>query len=178
MIATLITLLTSGAGSGIVGGIFGIFRQWGDRKERVRMAEIGLENRRVEAEEAQKVREHGLVMLKESADLALIQTKVEMDGAAAIANQQAQAAAQTAEFSNLDTKTSSVDKLRGSVRPVMAYWVMTMFNLALAYSFYKWADKITPVEGKEILLLLVSTLLFMATSITTFYYVSRKNAAP
>ena len=177
MISGIVALLTSGAGGGIVGGLFGLFRQWGERKERVQMAEIELQRDQLEAQERQKDREHESMMLEKGATLQLQQTVAEGEIEADIAAVKARGKAAWAEFRNLNTSTW-MDNVRASVRPVFAYYVMIVFSILLFWAFGKFNDTITADVGAELLMDLISTLIFMLTSITAFYYVSRRNARP
>lgn len=173
-ISGIITLLSSGAGGGILGGFFGLFKQSQERKERIEMEKIQVERDRIDAEDRKLEREHQLTMLERGAELQIEQAQTEAEAEMEVANQAALQTAQKAEFSKLST-TSGMDNYRASVRPTLAYWAATLFSLALGYAFYRWNAKIDPETGKEILLGLFGTLSFTVTSIVTFYYVSRRN---
>lgn len=174
MIGDIFEVLATGAGGGIVGGVLGLFRQWGERRERLEYERLQLERDQLEASERASDRAHELEMAQQGAASALAQVQAEGEAAAEVANQGALEAAQRAEFGGLDT-SRWMDNLRASVRPVFAYWVMIVFSAMVGYFAIRFYDQITPETGSEILLALIDTLVFMVTSITTFYYVSRRN---
>lgn len=176
-LTTLFSVLTSGAGGGIVGGIFGLFKQSQERKERIAMAEVNLKRDEMEYKNASAEREHNLIMLEKGAKLELELTQTEAEAEAEIANQNALAIAQTSEFKNLNTSTN-MDNLRASVRPMIAYWACLLFTIMISWVFYKFNQTITEEVGGQILLALFSTLTFVITSVTSFYYVSRRNSRP
>lgn len=165
MIETIFTLLTSGAGGGLLGGIFGLFKQREERKERLAVAELNL--KRDEMEYA-----HERSML----DAQLQQTQLEAEKEIEVANQRAVNTAQRS-FANLST-TSGIDNFRASVRPVLAYWAITAFTVMLAWAFAEYVHMISQDEGLKILLGMFATLNFTVTSVVTFYYVARRNNAP
>lgn len=175
-ISTIFTLLTSGAGGGIVGGIFGIFKQKQERKERVEMAKINLERDKLEYENAQKERDHALVMLEKGAELELRKVQTEAEAEIEVSHQAALSSAQEA-LKHLKT-SSKMDDFRASVRPVLAYWGAIIFTSMLAWAFVKFNSTIDEQTGRNILTGLFGTLTFIVTSITTFYYVARRNPAP
>lgn len=170
----IITVLTSGAGGGILGGVFGLFKQSQERKERIELEKIQVERDRLDIEDRKLEREHQLTMLEKGAELKIQEVQTEAEAEMEIANQAALQTAQKAEFSKLNT-TSSMDNYRASVRPTLAYWAAILFSLALGYAFYKWNAKIDQDTGKQILLGMFGTLSFTVTSVVTFYYVSRRN---
>lgn len=174
---TLISLLTGGAGGGIVGAITGIFKQAQERKERVEMARIDLERDQAEYANAEAQRKHDLEVLEKGGQLKLQELQTESEVEMEVAHQQTLSTAQIEEFKNLNT-SSWVDNLRGSIRPGLAIWFSALFSVMIAWAFYKYSNQITDTEGKQILLGLFTTLSFTVTSIVTFYYVARRNSAP
>lgn len=177
MIATLLAVLTSGAGGGIVGAITGIFKQSQERKERVAMAELELKRDEAEYANAQAQRAHELVLLEKGAKIELDKIETEADMEIEVSHQETLGQAQIAEFKNLNT-SSWMDNLRASVRPVLAYWFTFIFNVMLIWAFMEYSDQLTDSDGKDILLGLFGTLSFTVTGIVTFYYVTRRNSAP
>lgn len=177
MIETIIALLTSGAGGGIVGGIFGFFKQREERKERLEVRKLDLERDRIDAEERKADRQHELIMLEKGADLSLRETEVTTEAEIAVANQSALKGAQQFEFQSLKT-TSAMDNWRASVRPFLAYWAAGLFTTMLGWAFHKWHELITADQGIQILMGLFTTLTFAVTSVITFYYMARRNPAP
>ncbi len=175
-LTTFFSLLTSGAGGGILGGIFGLFKQSQERKERVEMARVNLERDKMEYENAEKEREHALIMLEKGGQLELEKVETEAEAEIEVAHQAAMSSAQDA-LKNLKT-SSKMDDFRASVRPVLAYWGAIMFSAMLIWTFSKFYSTIDTATGKSILLGLFGTLTFIVTSITTFYYVARRNSAP
>lgn len=176
-ITTLFTVLTSGAGGGLLGGIFGLFKQSQEAKERIEMEKIQVERDRIEIEDRREEREHQLTMLERGAKIELDKVATESQMAMEISNQQALSAAQVAEFSGLNT-TRKMDNYRASVRPTLAYWVAVIFTIALCWAFYTYREQLSPEDGKAILMGLFGTLTFALTSVITFYYVSRRNSKP
>lgn len=183
MIEAIFAVLTSGAGGGIIGAFTGLWNKAGERKERIAMANIEsareetrLARDKVEAEERQKERDHILEHAKLSGSIDLEKSQSESEASIELANMTALGDAQSA-FNNLNTSTK-MDDLRGSVRPVFAYYLMAAFSGALAWFALTFSDQITPEVGGDILMKLILTLIFMVTSMTSFYYVSRRNSKP
>ena len=175
-LTTLFTLITSGAGGGIVGGLFGIFKQSQERRERVAMAEIDLKRDVMEFKNAEAERAHALTMLEKGAEIKLATVQTEAEAEIEISNQQALGAAQDA-LKNLKTSTG-MDNYRGSVRPTLAYWASALFTVMLAWAFVEFRDTIEQEHGRQILTGMFGTLTFLVTSIGAFYFVSRRNSAP
>jgi hypothetical protein len=176
MFTALLGLLTSGAGGGIVGGILGIFKQSQERKERVAMAELNVKRDMLEYKNAKDERDHALVMLDKQGEIKLETIQTESEAEIEITHVKALGEAQSV-FGNLKT-SSKMDDFRASVRPVLAYWAITIFSVMLVWAFAEFAGQLTAAEGMKILIQLISTLLFTVSSITAFYYVSRRNSAP
>lgn len=176
MIATLLTLLSSGASGGIVGGILGLFKQSQERKERIESAKIELDRDKLDYDNAEKERQHALVMLQQGAKIELEKVETEAEKEIEISHQNALSSAQDA-LKNLKT-TAGMDNFRASVRPVLAYWGASLFSAMLAWAFYSFSNLIDAEIGKDLLLNLFGTLNFIVTSIVTFYYVSRRNSKP
>ena len=177
MLTALIALLSSGAGGGLLGGIFGLFKQSQERKERVEMARIELDRDTAEYANDQAERDHTLLMLEKSGRLEIEKVATESEAAVEISSQESRGAAVISEFKNLNTSTW-VDNLRASIRPLVAVWAVTLFSIMLVWAFSTYGDQLRLWEGKEILLDLFSTLSFTISSVVTFYYVSRRNSAP
>jgi hypothetical protein len=177
MITTLIALLSSGAGGGLLGGIFGLFKQSQERKERVEMAHIELDRDTAEYANDQAERDHTLLVLEKSGRLEIEKVATESEAAMEISNQDARGAAVISEFKNLNT-SGGLDNFRASIRPLIAVWAVSLFSYMLVWAFSKYSAGLSAVEGKEILLNLFATLSFTITSVVTFYYVSRRNSAP
>jgi hypothetical protein len=176
MITTLIALLTSGAGGGIVGMVGGIFKQGQERKERVSMAEIEAKRDAMEYENAKAERSHALVLLEAGAQLEIEKAQTEGDIEVELANQQSLGEAQEI-FATLKT-TSGMDNFRASVRPVLAYWWSVLFTVLIGWAFVVYGDTITTETGGQLLLGMFATLEFLTTSIGAFYFVSRRNTSP
>lgn len=176
-ITGLFTILTSGAGGGLLGGIFGLFKQSQERKERVEMARVNLERDQLEYQNAKAERDHALLILEKGGQIELEKIQTESEAEIEVAHQSALSTAQVAEFKGLNT-SGRMDNLRASVRPVLAYWAALLFTVMLAWAFIEFSDTIDIDTGKQILLGLFSTLTFIVTSVTVFYYVARKNSAP
>ena len=175
-ITALFSILSSGAGGGIVGGIFGLFKQSQERKERVAMAEIDVKRDILEYKNAEAERNHALVMLDKAGSLELEKVQTEAEAEVEVTHQNALSAAQDV-FKNLNT-SRGLDNYRASVRPTLAYWGAGLFSVMLCRAFYKYNGTIDEETGKQILLGMFGTLTFIVTSITAFYYLSRKNSAP
>lgn len=186
-LTALFTVMTSGAGGGLLGGIFGLFKQSQERKERIEIARIEVDRDKIEAQSAKEERAHAMEMLNRQAELGIEKIEVkgqmelekvltESEAAMEIENQKALGRAQGV-FTQLDT-TTGMDNFRASVRPALAYWFSAMFTVFLAWAFFKFGEKIDADTGKQILIGMFGTLTFLVTSIGTFYYVSRRNSAP
>lgn len=176
MLTSLIALLSSGAGGGLFGGIFGLFKQHLERKERVEMARISAEREAAAFAAEAAERAHQLVMLETQGQLQLQAVATEAEAAVDVAQQEALGQAQQV-FASLKT-TSDMDNFRASVRPALAYAVFVLFALMLGWAFWEFQDTIDEATGRELLLGLFGTLTFLVTSIGTFYYVARRNPAP
>lgn len=176
IVGGVFSILTSGAGGGIVGGILGIFKQSQERKERVEMATINLKRDQLDYQNQKAEREHALTLLEKTGEIELAKIETETEAEVEITHQQALASAQDA-LKTLNT-TSGMDNFRASVRPVLAYWGAFLFSIMIAWAFAKYHGTIDQNTGKEILLSLFSTLTFIVTSIITFYFVSRANKKP
>lgn len=176
-ITALFSVFTSGAGGGLLGGIFGLFKQSQEKKERVEMARIDLERDAAGYANDKEERAHALIMLDKGAKLEVEKIQIESEASIDIENQKSLSSAQKAEFSKLQT-SSWIDNVRASVRPVLAYWSMALFTYMLYWAFDEYGSEIDKDLGKQILVGMFSTLTFIATSVTTFYFVSRKNQAP
>ena len=175
-VSGLFAVLTSGAGGGLLGGIFGIFKQSQERKERVEMARINLERDDLEYQNAKQEREHALLILEKGGEIEVEKVKTEAEAEVEVAHQSALSSAQDA-LKSLKT-TSGMDNYRGSVRPTLAYWGALLFTIMLCWAFLKFGDTIDKDTGKQILIGMFSTLTFIITSIITFFYVARRNSAP
>lgn len=187
MITSIIALLSSGAGGGLLGGIFGLFKQSQERKERVEMARIEKERDELEYRAAADERAHALAMLERSAELKLEEAQImgalkletvqtETEAEIEVAHQKALGKAQGV-FDKLKT-SQGMDNFRASVRPTLAYWFALLFSVMLAWAFSEFHATIDAKAGRELLLGMFATLTFLVTSIGTFYYVSRRNSAP
>lgn len=176
-IGAVLGLLGSGAGGGLLGGLFGIWKQSQERKERAEMARIELERDQAEYTNARAERDHSLVLLERGAQLEVDKIEAETEAEMEIANQVALGKAQRAEFGNLNT-TSGMDNFRAAIRPTLALWAWALFNIMLGWAFWKFSDKIDADMGLQILLGLFATLNFTVSSIVTFYYVARRNNSP
>lgn len=176
MIASIVTLLTSGAGGGIVGGVLGLFKQRSERKERIETARINLERDKIDYENSEKERQHALVMLERGAKLELEKVETEAEKEIEVSHQKALSSAQDA-LKNLKTSTG-MDNYRASVRPTLAFWFVLLFTVLLCWAFYSFHESITEETGGKLLEKLFSTLTFTVTSIVTFYYVARRNSKP
>ena len=177
MLTLLATIFTSSASGGLLGGIFGLFKQSQERKERVEMARIELDRDTREYANDQAERDHALVMLERGAAVEIERTRTEAEATIEVANSSARGAAVVEEFRSLGTSTG-MDNFRASIRPGLAVWSTLLYSVMLVWAFSSFGDKISVSEGKTILMGLFATLSFTVTSVVTFYYVSRRNAAP
>lgn len=175
-ITTLFTVLTSGAGGGLLGGIFGLFRKSQDRKERVEMARISIERDQAEYANAAEERKHALAMLEKGAEIEVEKVAMETEAAIEVSHQQTLSSAQAEEFKGLNT-TPPIDNLRASVRPILAYWSAALFTVMIGWAFYKYGHLITQADGKQILLGLFASLSFIVSSVVMFYFISRRNTS-
>lgn len=175
-LTTLLTVFTSGAGGGIVGGIFGLFKQSQERKERVEMARIELDRDEAEYANAKAEREHAIAILDKQGEIQVRAIETEAEAEIEVSRMDVLGSAQQA-LNSLNT-SSGMDNFRASVRPVLAYWWSAVFSCVLGYAFYEFSDTISEDQGNQILMGLVATLTFIVTSIISFYYVSRRNSAP
>lgn len=173
-LTTLFTVLTSGAGGGIFGGILGLFKSSQENKKEIALAKIEKDREVAEYANAAEQRKHDLMVIEKTGQLKLDEIETEAEMEIEVAHQATLGKATVAEFRNLNTSTW-MDNLRASVRPVTAYWFSLLFSWMLIWAFWRYADKITPDEGKQILLGLFSTLTFAVTSILSFYFVARSN---
>ncbi len=175
-IGALFSVLGSGAGGGIVGGLLGIFKQSQERKERVEMARINVERDQIDYQNAKEGRAHELAMLEKGGKIEVEKVASESDAAIELGRLSAIKSAHKS-LNNLDTSTG-VDNFRAMVRPSLAYWATTLFTVMLFWAFYEFVDTITAADGKEILIGMFATLTFIVTNIVTYYYVARRNPAP
>lgn len=168
-----INLLVSGAGGGILGGVFGLARHFMDSRKSVSLAELELKRDKLDAEESQKERDHALLMIEKQADVNLAEKEAVIQGEIDIAHSKTLSVAQDKEFSGLKT-SKFMDSYRASVRPTLAYWYSAIFSAFAFWAFYKFNHLLAASAG-TIILELVGTLTFIVTSIITFFYVSRPN---
>lgn len=172
-LTALFSVLTSGAGGGIIGGIFGLFKQGQERKERVEMARLELERDEMEYKNASEERKHALIMLEKGAEMEAMKIETEAEAHIEVANQKSLGKAQDV-FKSLKT-TSGMDNYRASVRPTLSYWIAILFTIMIGWAFWKFNATIDDETGKTILIGMFSTLTFTLTSVVSFYYVSRRN---
>jgi len=177
MILSILTALSTGAGGGLLGGFFGLFKQSQERKERVEMARIELERDAAEYANDKAEREHSLAMLEKGGRLEIEKVMTESEAEIEVSHQETLGKATIAEFANLNT-SSWMDNFRASIRPSLAVWASALFTAMLIWAFKEFSGDLTAQEGKEILLGLFATLSFTVSSVVTFYYVSRRNSAP
>lgn len=175
-ITALFSVFTSGAGGGLLGLVGGLFKQSQERKERVEMSRIDIERDAAGYANDKEERAHALIMLDKGASIELEKAQTETEASIDIENQKTLSSAQEV-FKNLDTSTET-DDYRARVRPNLAYWGVALFTIALGWAFYEFKDTIDEETGKQILVGMFATLTFIVTSITTFYYVSRRNNSP
>jgi len=175
-IAALFSVFTSGAGGGLLGGIFGLFKQGQERKERIEMARINIERDEAEYRNAGEERKHSLLMLEKGAEIEIEKVEAETEAEIEVSHQAALSSAQDA-LKGLNT-TSGMDNYRASVRPSLAYWAMGVFSIMLGWAFWEYKGHISDETGLDLLVGMFATLTFIATSMTTFYFVSRTNSAP
>ena len=171
----ILSLLTSGAGGGIIGGLFALFRTAGERKERLESKKIDLERDKMEYENIRATQSHEKDMLAAGAEIALKHAETEGEIAADLAITAAKTAAVVTEFKALNT-SSWVDNVRAMIRPLLALYFTAVFSYILFWAFSTYKGQLTALDGKEILMGLLLTLEFAVTSILSFYYVSRRNA--
>lgn len=177
MFSTIVTLLTSGAGGGIVGGILALFRTAGERKERLELEKLSVQRDQMEIEDRRATERHDLAMLEKGAEVKIQQAQAEGEIAADIENTRQRGMAAAAEFTGLKT-TSGMDNFRAAIRPALASIFTVFFICVFLWAFAQYREQLTASDGKEILLGLFATLEFAVTSIISFYYVSRRNAKP
>ena len=176
MIETIFSVLTTGAGGGIIGGILGLFKQHQETKKEIAHAKINLQRDEMEYRNAEAERVHALTMLEKGAQIELEKVQTETEAEIEVANQKALGNAQRV-FANLNT-TSGMDNYRASVRPTLAYWAIALFSAMLVWAFYRFNGLVTQEIGLGILTDLFGTLTFTMSSVVTFYYVARRNNAP
>lgn len=176
IITGIFTILTSGAGGGIIGGLLGLFRKSQEMKERIEFERLQIEREENQRVDRDNQRNHDMEMLRMGGDIDLQQSINEWNSKIEIANQQALSKAQDG-LNNLNT-TSGMDNYRASIRPTLAIWVSVLFTVMLVWSFYKWNHLIDNETGYEILMGLFATLSFSFTSVIVFYYVNRNNPVP
>jgi len=175
-LTAVFAVLTSGAGGGLLGGVFAIFKQREERKERVEMEKINLQRDQIEYQNAEAEREHSLIMLKEGGRLEVEKIQTESEAEIEVAHQSALSSAQEV-FAKLKTSTG-MDDYRSSVRPTLAYWAAALFTAMLIWAFFEFHKTIDEETGKQILIGMFGTLTFIVTSVISFYYISRRNSAP
>ncbi len=175
MFTALFSLLTSGAGGGIVGGVLALFRTAGERKERLESKKIDLERDAMEYANIRATQSHEKDMLTAGAEIALKQAETEGEIAADITNSTSKGKAVVSEFKDLNT-SGWVDNTRALIRPVLSIFFTVFFTIIFLWSFNQYRDQLTAIDGKEILMGLFLTLEFAVTSILSFYFVSRRNA--
>lgn len=173
ILTTLFTLLTSGAGGGLLGGIFGLFRKSQEVKERIELEKIQMQREEYQRQDRASQRDHEVKILEMGGDIDLKQSINEWQGRIEVANQAALSKAQDS-LNNLNT-TSGMDNYRASVRPTQAYWITVMFTVMIGWAFSKWHGLITDEAGYEIMMGMFSTLSFAFTSVIMFYFVNRNN---
>ena len=176
MLTAILGILGSGAGGGLLGGFFGLFKQSQERKERVEMARINLNRDNAEYQNSRDERAHALLILEKGGQIELEKIQTESEAEIEVAHQSALSSAQDA-LKNLKT-TTGMDNFRASVRPVLAYWGALLFSVMLGWAFVEFSDTIDKETGKQILVGMFSTLTFIVTSVVTFYYVGRRNSSP
>lgn len=175
MFGTILSLLTSGAGGGIVGGVLALFRTAGERKERLESRRIDLERDKMEYDDRRASEKFQKDMLTAGAEINLKQTETEGEVAIELANQASLSASQVQEFKDLNT-SGWVDNLRAMIRPLLALFFTAFFTVIFLWSFKVYRGQLTALDGKEILMGLFLTLEFAVTSILSYYYVSRRNS--
>jgi hypothetical protein len=179
--SAILAMLLGGSGGGVLGslfgGVFGLFKQNMDRKERIELERIRIERDKIDLDNDREERNHQLLLLEKTGGIQLKEAQTEAEAEMEIAYQDNFGKAQMAEFSGLIT-TPKMDNYRSSVRPTLAYWFSALFSVLLIWAFCAFSDLILPDEGKLILTGLFATLTFTVSNIITFYYVSRKNTAP
>ena len=173
IITAAASILTSGAGGGIAGGLFCLFKQSQERKERIELAKIKLEQYRHDSLNAEKEREHARYMLEASQGQELQLLKEDASAEIEVTRQASIGAAQSA-LTNLKT-TKGMDNYRGSVRPTLAYLMTAFFISMLVWSFIEWHDLIDDETGKMLLIGLFQTLNFSFVGVQSFYFISRRN---
>jgi hypothetical protein len=173
-LTTIFTVLSSGAGGGIFGGILGLLKGSQENKKEIALAQIEKDRDVAEYANAKAQRDHELLVLEKGGQLKLQELQTEAEMEIEVAHQGTLGKAQISEFKGLNTSTG-MDNFRASVRPVAAYWFSILFSGMLIWAFWKYADLITQEEGKQMLLGLFGTLTFAVTSILSFYFVARSN---
>ena len=173
----LLGLFTSVAGGGIIGSFTGLIKNLMDSRERSKIAQIGLDRDRLDMEAASLEHTRALELIEKGASIDLAKTRTEGEAAIEVTTAESRGAAVISEFKSLNT-TTFMDNLRGSVRPVFAYLVMGVFGYMLFMVWKQYGGLITAEQGLALLIVLIDTLVFMVTSITSFYYVSRRNPKP
>ena len=176
MWATILSIFTSGAGGGIVGGILALFKTAGERKERLELAKLELQRDQEEYKALKEQRDHEAAMQAAGAAQALAQAETEGNIAADIQNSKAKATGLLTEFAKLQT-SQWVDNIRGLVRPLLVLWAVSLFSAMFVWAFGEYSDMLTKEDGKEILMGMFLTLNFSLNAIVQFYFVARSNSA-
>lgn len=173
----LLGIFTSVAGGGFLGSLTGLFKNFMDSRERTKLAQLELERDRLDMEAAALEHTRALELIAKGAEIDLAKTRTEGEAAIEVATAESRGAAVISEFKNLKT-SSFMDNLRASVRPVFAYLAVSTFGYMLVNAWLAYGHLLTQEQGLALLLVLIDTLIFMVTSIVSFYYVSRRNPAP
>lgn len=174
IIAAIGTVLTSGAGGGIVGGLFGLFRKKAEDTKELELERLALARDKLDLQMERERRQHEMEMLRAGAEINLAQTELEVEGEISVKSQESLGVAHEFEFKNLNT-TRKMDNYRASVRPTLAYYLTFCFSILVIYFSVVYHSEITSELGGKILLALINALIFGANSVWAFYYVSRSN---
>jgi len=176
MWGTILAIFTSGAGGNIMGGILALFKTAGERKERIELRRLDIEQDNLEYAEAEKLRAHERETTQQDADNAIRQTETEGDIAAEVATVTSRGQAVVAEINNLKT-SQWVDNIRALMRPLLVTWAVSFFTGMFIWAFGKYSGLITQAEGIEILKGMFLTLNFAVNASIQFYLVARSNNA-
>jgi len=167
-------LLASGAGGGLLGGIFGLFKKHQEASLAVKLRALELDQAREDNKEAAREREHTLMLIEKQGDVSLAETEAEVQGQIDVAHSKALAVAQDKEFGGLKT-SRKMDNYRASVRPTLAYWYSFVFSVFGGWAFSEFHTVLAP-HAQTIMMGFIGTLTFLVSSMGTFYFVSRDNA--
>lgn len=173
ILESILAIVSTGAGGGVVGAITGLFTKRMDHKREIELANIELKSAVLESKDAQAERDFQINITTKRGEIELKKTNAETAAAIDIAHSAALGEAQSV-FKNLKT-SEKMNNFRMSVRPFLAYAFTFVYFVMLVWAFDKYAQLISATEGHGILIMLIQTLNFTVSSLISFYFVARRN---